>query len=344
MSITEVARLAGVTHGTVSRLINGRGRVAPETAQRIRQAMQQLDYQPEPAHRRRGRKPAPAGIRTGSVCLLLVGTSRGFLDRPGVDAAITGIEGMLRQRGLNMMLAYAANLHDLPPAVTGRKADGLLVIGEAHDTLPMEHRSIPTVWVLSSHTRLQNWADHVLPDNQEVGALAANYLADQGHRCVALVNDQPEHPGFQERGQSFAAVAKRRRLEVHLLVAEIDSEDHGDDPWGLGRPGRQAPLVDRLLALSPRPTGLFVPTDEQAFRLYPLLRERRQRPGDDLTIVSCDNQDFWLRQLTPRPASIDLNFGWIGQRAVDQLLLRISHPEQPTGTRILVPPRLVEPK
>ncbi len=342
MSITEVARLAGVAHGTVSRLINDRGGVAEETAQRIRKAMRQLGYRPPPPDRRRGRKPAPAGIRTGNIGLLLVGISRGFIERPGVDTAVATMERLLRQHGLNMVLTYAADFHDLPPIITKRKVDGLFLVGETQDSLPKSYRSLPAIWVLSSHARRHRWADHVLPDNREIGSLAADYLADQRHRRVAFLNDQPKHPGFADRGDSFAAAAKARQLDVSLFVADVDSKDDRQGPWGEGCVSRQAALVDRWRKSSRRPTGLFVPSDEQTARLYPLLRDRAIRPGKDCTIVSCDNQDLWLRNLSPRPASIDLNFDLIGQHAVDQLLQRIRHPERPAGTRILVAPRLPE--
>ncbi len=342
MSITEVARLAGVAHSTVSRLINDRGGVAPETSKRIRAAMDQLGYRPLPPHRRRGRNAAPAGIRTGNICLLLVGTSRKFLQRPGVHGTVTQIEAILRQRGLTMILAMTAGLHDLPPAITDRKCDGLLIIGESRNKLPLRYQSFPAVWVLSSHTEAHGWADHVLPDNTKIGILAADYLAEHGHRHLAFVNDKPKHPGFEERGRSFLEAASGGGLEASAYVSETDVEETSEDVWGFDRTDRLASLVDKLLSADPRPTGLFVPTDEQTVGLYSLLEQRGLRPGEDVSIVSCDNQDFWLHNLTPRPVSIDLNFEVIGTRAVEQLVMRISQPEQPSGTRILIPPRLVE--
>ncbi len=97
------------------------------------------------------------------------------------------------------------------------------------------------------------------------------------------------------------------------MAACNDAED-ADDPWDLERAGRQGPLLDQLLSVTPQPTGLFVPTDEQTARLYPLLSGRGLRFGQEIAVISCDSQEFWLRQLDPRPPSIDLNFGLIGER------------------------------
>jgi LacI family transcriptional regulator len=339
MSIVEVARLAGVTHGTVSRLINGRGGVAEDTAQRIRKAMAKLGYRPKPPEQRRGKTARPAGLRTGNVCLVLIGTPREVLDRPGISTVVATLEAELRLHGIALMLAQAGCLKDLPPCVSRRKVDGLLLAGEASDGLPKGHRSWPAVWILSSHTQSHEWADHVLPDNECIGTMAAEHLAARGHRLVAFYNDQPGHPGFAVRGAAFCAAARERGLECQSFVAQKSA---GDAVWGFGLNAACASLVERLITAAPLPQAVFVPTDEQVLRLYPLLARRAVVPGRELSILSCDNQDVWLRQLDPRPPSIDLNFELIGRRAVEQLISRITHPGHPAGTRILVPPKPLE--
>ena len=336
MSIVEVARLAGVTHGTVSRFINRRGSVAEETAQRIRLAMAELGYQPKSREQRRGKTARPAGLRTGNVCLLLVGAPREVLDRPGISTTVATIEAELRSRGLSLFLAQSVDLKDMPPCVSRGKVEGLLLAGEAAGSLPKAYRSLPSVWCLSSHTQTQEWADHVLPDNDRIGALAAEHLAARGLRRVAFYNEQACHPGFALREAAFLSVARKLGMDCHSFVAER----RDDGPvWGFGASPHGPQLVERLLAAHPRPQAVFVPTDEQVLRLYPLLMRHSLVPGRDLVILSCDHQEVWLRQLEPRPASIDLNFELIGRRAVEQLVSRIEHPEQSPGTRILVPPK-----
>ena len=341
MSIVKVAKLAGVTHGTVSRLINGRGGVSKETTQRIRRAMVKLGYQPKPPEKRRGKTARPAGLRTHNVCLLLVGAPHEVLERPGINMVVATLETQLRQHGMVLMLAQAGSLASLPPCVEQRKVDGLLLVGEAGDVLPAAaYRSLPAVWLLSSHTQPHEWADHVLPDNERVGAMAAEYLAARGHRLVAFYNDQPEHPGFAARGAAFCAAARERGLECQSFLAEQSGRAA---LWGFGPNAVGVKLVEHLLGVTPKPQAIFVPTDEQLLRLYPLLARYSIVPGRDLDILSCDNQDAWLRQLDPPPPSIDLNFEVIGRRAVEQLMSRIMHPEQPPGTRIHVPPKLIAP-
>src|ERR1039457_6819619 len=117
MSIVKVAKLAGVTHGSVSRLINGRGGVAEAPTQLIRRAMAKLGYQPKPPEKRRGKTARPAGLRTHNVCLLLVGASHEVLERPGISTVVATLETELRQRCLALMLAQTGSLANLPPCV-----------------------------------------------------------------------------------------------------------------------------------------------------------------------------------------------------------------------------------
>lgn len=339
MSIVEVARAAGVTHGTVSRVINGRGGVSEATAERVRAAMARLGYRPKPPGARRGKTARPHGLRSGTVCLLLVGAPTSVLQRPGISSLVGTLEAELRRRGLAMLLAQASSLREPPACISRHKVDGLMLIGEATDVLPGTERQLPAVWLLSTHTRANRWADQLLPDNEQIGVLAAEHLLKRGHRHVAFYNEQPEHPGFRARGEAFAAAARDRGAQCTCCVA---AERPGEPLWGFGRSDATASLVEQLVAGAARPTAAFVPTDEQAMRLYPALARRGLTPGADLLVVSCDNQDAWLRQLDPRPASIDLNFDLLGNRAVEQLLWRIGNPGQTPGTRILIPPRLLE--
>ena len=252
MSIVKVAKMAGVTHGTVSRLINGRGGVSQDTAHRIRQAMVLLGYRPQPPEQRRGKTARPAGLRTGNVCLVLVGAPRELLDRPGISAMAATVEAELRQQGLSLFLAQAEELAALPPCVSRRKVDGLLLAGEAGGPPPEAYRSLPAVWLLSSHTQPREWADHVLPDNPRIGAMAAEHLAAQGCRVVAFFNDQPEHPGFASRGEAFCAAARDLRMECQPFIAEHPAQG---PLWGFGPSSDCAKLVARLLAATPQAAG-----------------------------------------------------------------------------------------
>src|SRR5215218_4812306 len=104
MSISKVAKLAGVSSSTVSRVINNHPRVAPETAASVRKAMEQLNY--TPSDRRPGPKPS---LRTrtgaGSVAFLVLGTS-GARATPAFEGLLHGVSQAANHYDLNLVFTH----------------------------------------------------------------------------------------------------------------------------------------------------------------------------------------------------------------------------------------------
>lgn len=341
MSIIEVAKIAGVSKSTVSRVINDSGQVTPEVVAAVRKAMKQLGY--EPPVRRRGPKPASRrGIRTGNIALLVMGLAATDLYRmPVFPSLLFGVERGLAEQGLNLILANLNEGQGQPSVLAGNQADGLLLFGK-WDGMPEPMRAKlgerPAVWVMREHSDEESLFDHVFYDNAAVGRLAARHLVRRGHKRLAYVNAlHPDHTAFAQRQKDFAAAAKE-------LGASAES---------FARPSREASaapelavaqaVVDQMLASQPRPTAMFVPTDAHLPAIYHALQARRVRPMTDIEIISCDNEQQFLNKLSPVPPTIDLNLELVGRRAVQQLLWRMRNPDERSRLTILVEPILLEP-
>ena len=341
MSITEVAKAAGVSQATVSRVINNRKGVAEDTTRLVRETMKRLRY--EPSDTRPGPKPGRLrGLRTNSVGFLALNVGLHILQCPAIAALFHGVADALRQRGLHVTLDAEPNLEQLPAVVRRREADGLIVmVCSKHMDLGPLVGQIPFVRVLGGGLGAETY-DQVGSDNMALGRIAAEHLAGRGCRHVAFINHDPTHVASAEREGAFTRHAERLGLSVEAWVT--DTEQHA--AWNPTRPGGlQTPLtepLDRLAAATPRPDGLFVPTDSIAAAVYPMLAERDIQPGRDIAVVSCNNEDPILASMRPRPATIDLGFEDIGRRAVRRLLGRIRHPDA-RPERVLVAPKLVQP-
>jgi LacI family transcriptional regulator len=101
-------------------------------------------------------------------------------------------------------------------------------------------------------------------------------------------------------------------------------------------------IADAIAKSDPRPDGLFVSRDAEAIGLYPMLVQHGIRPGTDVQIISCNNEQSGLAMLSPRPATIDLGTEEIGRWAVTRLVNRITRPSEPP-IRMLTAPKLVVP-
>lgn len=341
MSITRVAKLAGVSSSTVSRVINNHPRVAPETAEAVRKAMQQLNY--TPSDRRPGPKPSSSHSRNGgtaSIAFLVLGTSRNRAT-PAFEQLLHGLSTACAQHDLNLVFTHVANPEELPARVMAQKIDGLLLHGTAPSKAVRDRlRRLPTVWVMGNRRR-PDWGDQVMPDGYEVGELAARYLLDRGHKHLAFLNLDADHWLLRMYGHAFCATASDAGAKADAIEQPRESSPNY---WQEYAPETVDALVRRYLAISPRPTGIFVADDMQAAVLQPAL----QRHGVEFTdgkveLISCNNEKPYLVGLSPHPAEIDIRVESIGRRAVEQLLWRLDHPSVPERIVTTVEPFVVLP-
>ena len=90
-----------------------------------------------------------------------------------------------------------------------------------------------------------------------------------------------------------------------------------------------------------RPTALFVAMDVFTASVYRLLLERKLHPGQDVQIITCNNERPYLTGLHPAPAIVDIHADYVGKRAIERLLWCIKHPADPYE-KVLIAPSIVD--
>lgn len=334
MSIVEVAKLAGVSHATVSRVINKRPGVSPECVRLVQKAMQNIGYTPSG----RGR-PVNGQTRQGTIALLMIGADLTLMMAPVAGAVLHAVEDALADLGFNLILGKLNDSGRLPPNVANGRVDGLLLYGYPP---PRKHHSrlaqFPCVWLLSPRSAKGYWGDRIEPDNEAIGRIAAEYLTSRGHKNVAIINLSPDHLGYEARTRSFVDTAEALGAQPRVIV---DGRMDQNMPFiAEFEEAAVESVIGQYLALEPRPSGLFVPRDTLTVMVYHELRRRGIEPGKDVCVVSCNNEPV-LGGLDPRPATIDLRPELIGRQAVEQLIRRVQNPHDPVSVISAVEPRLV---
>lgn len=323
MSINDVAKLAGVSSSTVSRVINNHPRVAPETAKSVRKAMQELGY--APSDRRPGPKPS-FRPRSGSatIAFLVFGTSR-TRATPAFEDLLRGVSIGASKNDLNLVFNHVPDAEYLPPRILDQRTDGILLhglppVGEARERL----RRLPTVWLMGGRRRPE-WGDQVLPDWYEIGELAAKYLTGRGHTHLAFMNLDSGHWSLRAYGQAFMIASHDANASA---VALQRMRPPSPEYWHqLSREAVDS-IVSEFRSLPNQPTGIFVADDMQVAMLQPALQQAGVEIGPGkVEIISCNNEEPYLVGLMPRPAVIDIRVESIGRRGVEQLLWRFEHPD-----------------
>jgi DNA-binding LacI/PurR family transcriptional regulator len=171
--------------------------------------------------------------------------------------------------------------------------------------------------------------DHVSENNSTIGFLAHDYLQNQGCQSLAFLSIVPHKRNAMQRGQAFRSAATQIGQSCRSYIV---SEEHcvealyGSDACVRSTLGA---LVEALCSNN-MPDGLFIDRDCTTSWVYPLLLRLGIKPGADIKIVSCNNDELALSGLSPRPATIDLGIAEIASLIVDRLIARIqSRDEQP---------------
>jgi LacI family transcriptional regulator len=343
VSIERVAKLAGVSTATVSRVINELPIVSESTVRAVKAAIKAVNY--DPLVVKRGPRPGmrrDRPVKATMIAVMTVGLSRDKLQFPATGSVVSAIMSAAKQKQIKVLLDEMPDLLEVSDVIANREVDGAVVF--LADDAPMDvlrrlQLHVPIVWAMGGQSGAVP-VDHVCENNTAIGYLAHQYLHDKGCREIAFLSMVPHKRNARQRGQGLlGAAADARQTARSFLVTE--------DPIIAGTFGNRVTtaadlpgLIEAFAAASPRPDGLFVDRDSTTLRVYPQLQRLGIKPGRDVTIVSCDHEEQALSALSPRPASIDLGTEEIGGRILRRLMLRIEKRDEPTIT-IQATPRLV---
>ncbi len=321
-SIKDIARLAKVSHSTVSRALHNHPLVNEETAERIRKIAQQHGYRPSAAAR--------SLVTQRSYTIGVVVTS---ISDPFVAGVVSGIEDIASRHGFSVFLANSNADPEQEIRVVQsfdeRRVDGIVVTSSRVGALyvpVLSRRRVPIVLLNNQHP--SEFAYSVVIDSTQGSRDATNHLIDLGHRRIAYLGDQFGHQSDTERlcGYREALNQAGLRCSRELIV-------HGD-----GKAEGAIPAMSRLLALPRRPTAVVCYNDMSALGAMHQIRAAGLRVPDDLSITGFD--DLHISQyLNPPLTTIRQPMPEMGRMAMEKLIALLSG--NTSQQNILVPGSLV---
>lgn len=321
VTIREVAALAGVSHQTVSRVINRSERVNPETRQRVEAAIEQLGYRPNAVAR------SMAHGRTRMLACF----APNLIDYT-FASLIEGAEQTCRQRGYFLLSASAPDEAAFASLVEellhSRRVDGLIVLNpysdRRHTLIP---KSIPLVYA-GIHTPTAN-ADTISLDDRGGGQMVARYLLGLNHRRIACITGPLVEDCTRERIAGFQA-------ELQLAGAPLDGCQMQEGDWTV-ESGYQA--ARRLIQNDGGFSAVFAQNDRMGIGAIHALREAGLRVPGDISVIGFDDIPL-AAYLDPPLTTVRQEPFEIGKAAAGLLIERIELPERPRQHR-LVPAELV---
>ena len=318
--IQDVARAANVSVSTVSRVLNGKYGVAPDTYQRVRKIIDELGYSSSLAARSmRGRTN-------------VIGVLTFILSLPFNTAVIRGIEEGAQAHGYDLLVytCYRGNHKDEPglehkavAQLNGTIVDGMIVITPTTVNIPNSHPLVTIEPAGEGHY------PSVLANNRVATRDAIHYLIQLGHRRIGFLGGDPVLLSARQRRQGYEDALRQAGLPIEPELF-VDGNYLRDEAMR---------AATKLLSLPERPTAIMAANDESAFGVLEIAKQKRIRVPQDLSLIGFDNVPESI-YTSPPLTTVDQNLVGLGRRASD-LVVRMLDGFPVENEIVQLPARLV---
>ena len=306
-TIGDVARRAGVSTATVSRVLAGLGGAGAETRERVLVAARELEYRPSAVAR-------SLKLRTTQTLGLIITD----IENPFFPQLVRAVEDVAREHGFALLLCNATNDPDREASyldlLVDRRVDGVVI---AVSGLGARHREwlaeppLPVVLVNTVAPGLPH--PSIASDSVDGGRQAAAHLLDLGHRRIGVLT-----AGARNADAPARVAGVRRAVEEHGLSP-------GAVPIVVGEPGVGGgeSALGQLLADAPGTTGVVAYNDLMAIGAMRAIRASGRTVPGDISVVGFD--DVAIAAYTDPPlTTIAQAIGELGRWAVERLVERLS--------------------
>ncbi len=328
VTIKDIAKVAGVSPSTVSRVVSNHPRISLETSRKVKEIMEQMGYHPNMMAK------SLVSKTTQTLGILLPRPAEELFLNFFFGELIRGIVTQATRAGYDMLMTTVTNdsneLEAISRLVLGRRVDGIILLSSrTSDPIIgfLEEQKFPFVLI----GRSDEFPDAVSIDNNNIQANydATNHFISQGHERVGLVSGPPNLVVSQDRLSGYKKALKDANLPMRqewILEGELLQES-----------GFRA--MSLFMSLPDRPTALVVFDDLLAFGVLRGLTELGYQVPGDISLVSFNN--IPLSELASTPiSSIDVGTYQLGYTA-SQALLRIIQGEPLAQNHFIIPHRLI---
>ena len=317
-TIRDVAKRAGVSVPTVSRVLNNHPKVASDLVKRVRSAIKALDYRPSRAAQR---------LRTQESTL--VGVVLSDISNPFYIQVLRGIEDVLSREGMNLLVGNADGdaIHEaeLISLMRSEHVAGL-VIAPTHEVSPTIKAAIDDrlpVTIIDRRMRDCD-VDTVFADGKAGSHAAVSHLIALGHKRIGVISGPLHLSSAQDRYTGYLQAMSEAGLSVDANLTRF-----GDYRLESGHD-----LARELMNRRKPPTALFVANNQMTIGALNAIHEMDIRIPDEVAVVGFDDFD-WAISLNPPLTTIAQSSYDIGVNAASLLLARIGDPDLPKRTVVL---------
>ncbi len=297
---TEVAKLAGVSFITVSRVINKKGNVKEETRERVLEAIKTLGYYPSSL----GRGLSSNKVQTIGMRL------KGDISSDFLSDLLSGVEVMCKKNDYNLLLSFNDDESELK-SFFERKVDGIILLLSnltKEDIALIEKHKIPTVILFDKID-----SDDIISvcfDDYKAGYLATEYFIKSGHKRIMHITGSDINICSKERQKGYLQAMSDNNFE-HSLMSSNFSYESG------------CIAANEIVNMEEMPTAIFCVGDLVAFGVMDVLRREGIKVPEDISIIGFDSGNATSQTYCPL-TSIYNPVKEIGRIGTEALLNKIN--------------------
>ena len=329
VTVKDVAKLAGVSPSTVSRVCNNNPNISKETRDRVQKAIEELGYELPVSQD----TAAPAATR--HIVVILPPSTGELYENSFYLKAIRGISQVCNQRMVTISVVTGKDYEEVLQSVRtlhrSGKPDGFILLYSRKDDVMVDYLCEQGLLyvIVGKASELTGQTVCIDNDNLLAGREAADYLYDLGHRHIGYVGS---------RNDFLYANDRRTGYQLSLMLHELPVRpEYCVEMASLGTAGETE--LKNLLQREDRPTAFVVSDDILALALERACYQLSLSIPEDISIIAFNNS-LYAQLTSPQLTAVDINSFQLGQEAANQI---INHADNPnlTTTKIIVPHKIV---
>lgn len=324
MTIKEFAKLAQVSQSTVSKALNDRPDVSPETKSKIIELAKKYNFVPNAFGK---------GLKkqvTENIGVIFCREQQPLSGNPFYSRVLEGIEAELELKKFNLILQLIpeSEQNGLPKMVRQQQVDGLILVGIFKEQFvsAILNNNIPVVMVDPKFS--VDDCCQILIDNEQGAYMATKYLMERGHRRIGFISGDLERMSFWQRLQGYKRALQEIGITVDQRLIQTGGLEQGYEH------------VRRLLLLKDRPTAIFAANDINAIHGYKAIQEFNLKIPDDISVIGFDDIDL-AKYAIPSLTTIRVYKEELGSIGV-RILLQLIKGEITTPMKTVLPTKLIE--
>ena len=330
ITIKDIAKRAGVSPSTVSRVCNNNPSISRETRDRVQKIIDELGYELPAASEEFSLSP----IR--NIGIVLPPSDRETYENSFYLKAIRGISQICNQRHVATTIITGVDFEEILYSVRdlhqSDSIDGFIILYSLPDDIVVNYlceQGLVYV-VIGKAGDLAYQTICIDNDNLQASRDAANYLYGLGHRRIGYIGSK--HPYLY-------AAERRAGYQLSLLLNGLEvREDYFIEMESVN--SQASRQLKALLQRADRPTAFVVSDDLLALALERVCSQMGLSIPEDVSIIAFNNS-LYAQLASPQLTAVDINSYQLGQEAANRILNHLENPNLPT-TKVVVPYRIVE--